>query len=263
MKETRQILIKGRVFTKQDIVAIWGKVNHEFLVSQKENHHSSIELTLNCADGTSYESDNSELLNDGDIIDLKKTEAVSIDYFDYELKKRISITLRHGDSSMLSFGSKLTVSGEERNWVAGMFDSLNTVIDAVRPQDFWLIKYKTLMLHVGAFGLGLAVYSLLDFLLYRHIQPTEAPSENVLALGNFLKENQIVLILIQICGIWLQGIFASYLIRDWVIKLWPSVEFDFGPEHKKIEKMKRQRLGIFLTIVIIPFVISLLFKYWN
>lgn len=262
MKETRQKLIKDRIFSKQDIIAIWEKVNHEYAASQK-NHRSSIELTLNCSDGTSYESDNSDLLNDGDIIDLKKTESASIDYLDHETKKRVSITLRHGASSNLFFGSKLTVSGEERNWVAGTFDSLSTVINAARPQDFWLIKHKTIMLNLGAIGIGIAVYALLDFLLLRHMQFTKEPSENVLAIRNFLKENKIILILLQISSFWLQGIFASIFIRDWVIKLWPSVEFDFGPEHERIEKMKRQRLGLFLTIIIIPFVISLLFKYWN
>lgn len=113
MKETREKEIRNKVFTKDNIRSFWREVNQEHQASQAQKNHSSIELTINCVDGTRYESEGSELLDEDDIIDLKKSKSINIDYHYYRLDRRISITLRHGD-----YGSSLIVSGKDRGWVA-------------------------------------------------------------------------------------------------------------------------------------------------
>jgi len=262
MKETREKEIKNKVFSKKDICAIWKKINDEYKSSKQSGNHTSFKLTINCEDGTRYESEDSDLLNDGGIIDLKKSESISFDYCDYELERRISITLRHGD-----YGSELVVTGKDRGWVAGVFDELDTVLNSLKPQESWLMRYKVLTLHLVALGVGFAIYSMFDLLWYRHITPLENPSKNILVIREFLQQNYLFNTLIDVFLFWLQGIFPALWLQEWILKLWPSVEFDFGPEHQKIEKMRRNRIGIILSIIILPFLINFIYnivvKFWN
>ena len=89
MKETRKKIIEDKIFTKSDICSIFKIVNSEYEYSKKAKNHSlsRLELNLNCQDGTNYESESDDLLNDGDIIDTKRCVSVSIRYNDYKLER--------------------------------------------------------------------------------------------------------------------------------------------------------------------------------
>jgi len=250
MKETRRKIIKDKIFTKDDIRNIYK------IVKEIHNNKSSLELELNCQDGSSYESESDDLLNDGDIVDTKRCASVNIEYHDYNLERRISIMLRHDDGI---YYNGLIVSGLDRNWVSGTFDRINTTIDSVKPQQHWFIRYKSIILHVSAFFFGLMFYRILCVLLYQHIEPIDTPSEIIKAIRDFLHKYPFVRHTILGTCFWLQGFFPVLYLRGWVLKLWPSVEFDFGPEHQKYEKNKRNRLGLFFSVIIIPLLISFIY----
>lgn len=140
-------------------------------------------------------------------------------------------------------------------------------MNALKPQEPWFFRHKTLFLHLLALGVGYAVYTILDILWYRHISPLENPSQNILAIREFLQQNHIFYVLIQAFLFWLQGIFPALWLQEWIFKLWPSVEFDFGPEHQKLEKLRRFRMGLILTVAIAPLLVNLIYdlvsSYWN
>lgn len=249
MKETRRKIIKDKIFTKDDIRNIYK------IVKEINNNKSSLELELNCQDGCSYESESDDLLNDGDIIDTKRCASVSIEYHNYDLERRISITLRHG----MDYGNEFIVSGLDRNWVSGIFDRINTTINSVKPQKHWFVQYQSIILHVSAFFFGLMFFRILDVLLFQHIEPTDTPSEIIKAIRDFFHKYPFVRHTILGTCFWFQGIFPVLILRGWVLKLWPSVEFDFGPEHQKSEKNKRNRLGLFFSVIIIPLLITFIY----
>lgn len=257
MKETRKKIIEDKIFTKSDICSIFKIVNSEYEYSKKAKNHSlsRLELNLNCQDGTNYESESDDLLNDGDIIDTKRCVSVSIRYNDYKLERRTSVTFEHGSD----YGNEFIVSGLDRNWVSGTFDRIDTTIDSVKPQKHWFIQYKSIILHVSAFFFGLMIYRILDILWYQHIEPINNPSEIIQAIRDFIYKYLFVLYTIQGIFFWLQGIFPVLYLRNWVLKLWPSIEFDFGPEHQKSEKNKRKRLGLFFFVIIVPLLISFIY----
>jgi hypothetical protein len=255
MKEIRRKIIEDKIFTKSDIRNIYKIVNSEYEYSKKAKNHSSLELELNCQDRTSYESESDDLLNDGDIIDTKRCVSVSIEYHDYNLERKISVTLKHGRD----YNNEFIVSGLDRNWVSGIFDRIDTTIDSVKPQKHWFIQYKSIILHVSAFFFGLMIYRILDILWYQHIESINTPSEIIQAIRDFIHKYLFVLYTIQGILFWLQGVFPVWYLRDWVLKLWPSVEFDFGPEHQKSEKNKRNRLELFFFVIIVPLLISFIY----
>jgi hypothetical protein len=188
-------------------------------------------MQINCDDWFSYESEIDDLIQEGDILDNKKCSQIRINYRDSKLERRISLELSHGNSN---YGNNLTVTGDDKNWVAGTFDSLNDIIDSAKPQEHWFMQYWNLILFLWV---AIICYSVTDI--------NQILTENILqVIWGYL-----ILILLSFVILW--------LLMGWVQKLWLSVEFDFGPEHKKIEKNRRYRIGLFFSIFIIPWVWTL------
>lgn len=246
MRETRDKKINNKVLSKDDIRRIWKIINEQYEYSKTQNNHSSLDLGFDCG-GIQYQSESSELLEDGDIIDLKKIESISIQYYDYKLNRRIDVALRNGN-----YGNNLIVKGDDRNWVAGIFDKFEVVLDAVRPQGHWFISYQTIIFHVVAIILGFVITSIMSIFI------TPDPKSNI--IRDFIYSNIFYVYIFKIIIFWIGGLVPSAIFIDWINKLWTNVEFDFGPEHKKLEKNKRIRLRIFIgfiiTSILIPIIIQ-------
>jgi hypothetical protein len=46
-------------------------------------------------------------------------------------------------------------------------------------------------------------------------------------------------------------------VTAWLLSLWPSVEFRFGLAHLRTEQLKRRRLILVATLIILPIVTNL------
>lgn len=259
MKETRQIVIKKKIFTKSDILNIGQILLNEYNSAQKKEHHSSVAFKLNCSDGTSYESESYELFENGSIIDIKKINSLEMSFSNYKLESYINFSITHGNE----YGNHLIVRGNDRNWVDGLFTRLKEIINSVKPQNHWILKYKTLILHLIALGVGVIIYSILNFLLYRHIQPIKNPSDTVQAIRTFFITNPFFVYLIDWFLRWFMGIPWAISIRSWLLNLWPVIEFDFGPEHMKVEKNRRFRIALIFSSVVIPIFLSILYDIFK
>jgi hypothetical protein len=254
MKETRRLYIKKKVFTKSDILNIGQILLSEYQSAQKAKNRSSITFQLNCVDGTSYESESTELFDNGSIIDLKRTGSLEMSFHDYELDRYIIISVTPGGGE---YGNHLIVRGDDRNWVDGVFTRSKEIVDSVKPQENWILKYKTLILHVSALGIGIIIYSVFNFVLDGLIEPIEIPSETVKAIQTFFKTYPLFLYLLVWFLKWCMGISLAPYLRGWLLNLWPEIEFDFGPEHMKVEKERRLRILIVFSTVVIPIVLAI------
>lgn len=262
MKETRRLDINKKIFTKTDILNIGKLFLREYTSTKEAENHSSISFQVNCFDGTSYESESIELFDDGGILDLKRINSLEISFQNYTLDRYMNISLVHGGSFNRH---NLLVRGNDQDWVNGIFTRLKEIIDSIKPQDNWIIKHKTLILHIIALGVGTILYSVLWLILYQHIEPIKNPSERVKTIRSFFKTYPFLPYLIMWFGIWLMGIGWAILIRRWLLNLWPDIEFDFGPEHMKVEKLRRLRISIVFSTAIIPIVLAIgydLLKYF-
>lgn len=250
MKETRRYNINKRIFQKSDIINIGKIFLNESVISKKNENHYSISFQLDCTDNTSYESENLGLFDEENIIDIKKTKTIGINYYDYELNRFMNITLANGKYRT----SILTINGDDQNWVNGIFTKIKELIDSAKPQDNWIIRHKTFILHLSALGIGIVIYSILDIIFY--IKPIENPSDNILNIRALLTSFPILKYAIVLPFKWMMGLGFAYNLRDWLLSLWPDIEFDFGPDHLKIEKNRRLRIYVFVITVVIPIIIS-------
>jgi len=262
LKETRRFYIKQKIFKKTDFLNI-GKIFHkEYNLAQKDNNNSSISFRVDCIDGTSYESESLELFDDGSILDQKKAKFIEISFHNYTLDQYMNISVVHGGG----YGDNLIIRGVDSTWVNGIFTRLKEIIDCLKPQDNFLIRHKTALLHIIALSIGKIFFLLISLALdYVHIEPIKNPSEILQKIRLFFATYPYFINLIEWFCSWLMGIGSAYAIRTWLLKLWPDIEFDLGPEHLKIEKLRRMRIAIVFSIGIIPFCISIIYdlvKYY-
>jgi hypothetical protein len=256
-KESRKLQIDWRVFSKTDVRRITQVLYSAYQTAKKSKHHSSISIRLYCQGGISYESDSLDILDDGGPLDIKKTETIQITFYDYEMERNIDISLREGNY----YGGELSIRGTDKNWVQGNFTRLQEIIDSVKPQDNVVLKYKDLVFHIIAFGVGSLVLLLVDFFIFRHL-PTpktiQISSDFLRSIILFVRANPLVSYLVWIFLVWLEGIFTfAYPVFNWLIELWPKIEFDFGPEHLNKHKLRRQRIWLVTSLVIIPIIINI------
>ncbi len=58
---------------------------------------------------------------------------------------------------------------------------------------------------------------------------------------------------------WLVGwAWRAGSLTRWILSSWPNIELDFGADHLKLEKQRRKRIYLLLTIVIVPITISVI-----
>lgn len=258
MKETRRLRIKDKVFAKADIRRIAQVLLDKYQSTQEGEedvyHLSSISVQLSCADDTSYESESIELFEDGGFIDIKKTDSIQMTFHNYALEQSIDFSIQHG-----GYRSSLIVRGNDKNWVNGTFTTLKEIVDSVKPQDNWILRHKTLFLHLIAIGTGSLIYLVLDALIYRHIQPIQNPSGFAKAVRDLLRAIPWLVYLIEWVLRWFMGIMnAAFPLRKWFLDLWPEIEFNFGPEHLNLEKARRERVWAVLLIIIFPVAIEII-----
>lgn len=261
MKETRRFEIKKKIFTKADLLNIGILFLNEYKFAQEVGNHSLLTFQIYCSDGTSYESKSIDIFDVGGILDLKRLISLEITFLNYNVGSFINISFIHGGGYRDCF----VVRGDDRYWVNGVFTRLREIIDSIKPQDNWVLRHKSLFLHLIALGIGTIINAVLGYILFQHIEPIKNPSRIVETIRSFIDSKPYIRYLINWFITWLMGIPWAPYISNWLLKLWPDIEFDFGPEHMKAEKLRRIRISIVLSIAIIPILVSAgydLFKYF-
>lgn len=255
MKEARRLEIRKKVLTKTNVLTLAYVFFHEYQSSSDLGNNCSISFQLACNDGTSYESDCLDLFEDGGVIDIKRSNSIDFTFHDHTLKHYISLTISHGGG----YRNNLTVQGFDSNWVNGVFTKIKEKIDSFKPQDNWLLNHEKFVLHSSALGIGAIVYFIVWLVVYRHLEPIKNPTGLLKDIKTIFLNNPWFFYVYPIFSYWIYGISWALQFRRWLFSLWPDIEFDFGPEHFKLEKTRRVRIYIFASLVIIPLLLSLIY----
>ncbi len=243
-KETISKEINNKVISKKDIRYLWGLIEDNY--KEITSEHKNKEIEISAFDNTRYESDGDHYIKDGDIIDQKKINSIELSFVDYRNDLRIRINLNSKLEEI-----KYNVSGQNSNWVLGVSNKIDNILNSTKPQNTFLKRYEFLIF-VSIFAYFL--YSL--FFLYRSLV-------DFINNYNFIGEAGLSALSYVLGSLFLFIIFPLSLdVIKKISKLWPSVEFDFGPEHEKKEKNFRNKIIFIIVNLLLPIIISLLLNYF-
>lgn len=257
--EKRTHKINFLVFTKNNIKMLFDFFLTNYETDQEDHSKKQtckLNYTLVCEDGTSYESDTIDLIENDMPINTKHIISIHMEYWNYTLDKNIDLDLYENSDR-----SYFRISGRDKNWVQGNFISFQEILNSVKPQVSFVQKYKKLITHLLAIGIGSLIFILLDIFIFRFTELIPNPSDNAIGLRNFLSLNPRLYYLLLIFSRWSIGIPYSFrIVDDWLLTLWPKIEFEFGPDHFKIYEKRRKRV-IAISGFIIPIIVDLLITF--
>jgi hypothetical protein len=253
IRETRLLLIENKVIKPSDIRTLARIVTDasEELKIPKSKQRFSFEIK---AHGLRlYESEDAELFEQDSILDSKQIFAITMLFADRETGSRIFISLEHGNSHG-DDRNYVSVGGTNSTWVSGVVHKLEEAISEFEKQTSWPRKWEVPLMVIAALGCGRAFDIAGGFILSHlfYIQPlTPRP--------HWADLMQPLIRSVRWATIFLIGLFPSFVLTKKLMELWPSVELRMGHEWAQVSKTRRDRLWLFVTIGVLPLLLSLLY----
>lgn len=238
MKETRFSQIQYKIFTIESVKQIALVFQKEYKKSKKKSS-SRLEFSVSCLDGSQYESEDASIFNDDSSIQSKRVISIELVFNDFTDDRNIRLRIENGNYYSMN---NLVVSGKNNTWVNGTINTLQEIIDGIRPQATFIYKNKKFITITLSFLIGFIIFSLFEIIV-RFL--SAQPFINPLKLA---KEDFISVLFFSV-----SGYFFTFIIFDWFYRLWPKVEIQIGPEHTFNEHNKRKALWSIIVLLILPF----------
>lgn len=257
IKESKSFSFGSKILKLEDVYEIAQILNTEYSEAKSEESYCTINFTVICENGTSYESSDINIFSPKSIINSKKPSTIQLWFSNYDSDKRIRISFRKEYDSKYSENS-VFVEGYDSNWVNGVLGRILERIESIEPQN----PNKKLYLNLIYFASAVLIGRIFTFIVL--LLPFDKPDESkmiatTLLIRNFVHTNaftyNFTLYLLGFCF----GIFPAFFIRDYFGKLWPYLEFQIGPIHELDESRKRAKLRNLITLIIIPLILAILY----
>jgi hypothetical protein len=252
MKRTRSKPISDVVLSKADLAHLFALLQRQ--AADDGDAGFSPTVTIVSDDGTITETDDPTIFDD-DIVDHRKSRRIELRYSDH-LARRISVILEEEERGSWR-KSAFTVSGDEAAWVDARFAELERLLAAVRPQSKLVARLRWVIVIPAAIAIA---YSW-TIVLSRDVQlllPAAAGGPPLSLISRFFGEHRLLLYQIFLILFALPWLVLAHSLVGWVERLWPAVEFDFGPEHKRRRRKVRFRLAVIATLLVLPIFIALI-----
>jgi hypothetical protein len=239
--------ITEKIFTKSDVLTFIELIKQVYSESTFPSKKYSI--LLDCAGGESHNFESE--FDKEDLFDSKKIYRISMRFTSYSSDHSISINLSQGARYS---HSSYSVSGFD-DWVDLWISKIEQRLVPVKPQNTYFKTNLSLIHTVISFFIGSILFYSLAPLFGFDVFNTSF---------NIGSSNDIFLsIILRIAISWLIGVWASlffwFNMKEYILSLWPSTEFDFGPSHFKEYVVRRNVISAFVTAIIIPVLLQLLF----
>lgn len=254
MKQTRSIKISDKVFTGEDLRRIAKIFDKQKTLAAKSGHTDLITYTVVFSDDTTFESDSPELFDDESLIAPARPVAVRMSFYNLTLKRHLALSMNHGN--LTHFTNEGEVSAGEPAWLGENFLALKEALDKVAPQSFWFRRHPFVLMNLLALGLGSIGNLIIDIAM--HIFFPHGPPWTIKNPGAWAPYKPLLHTLDWFM-LWVLGnIMGAGSVGHWLLSLWPSIEFDFGLDHLKIERVKRKRLIAVGALIVLPIMTSLI-----
>jgi len=261
MKISRKFKIEGRVITTEDIKRLVNILEKEYSELAPKSRHIRLLFKGSTEDGIIFES---EIPNDflsAELMQTKRTISFDCSLIDFTNDLSIYISLEHGNS--IYSGNSVSVQGTDANWVNALQTRIKESFDAALPQNSFLLKNKTYIEILFAFGIGRLYAYVLQLILFPFISVPDSFVKNpptwLFSLAIFFNNHRLLFTLFDYLIYFPAGWFGSSYLISKAKDLWPSIEFQIGPTHTYIEKKRRNLIYAFYSLGILPLLISIIY----
>jgi hypothetical protein len=242
--------INNTIFTKDDILRLIDFVYSEW--KNSKSLHKSFNITLNSEDNETLDFVDQEI--EQLALDENKIVKINISFIDYrDDQNNIQISLKQGNTYYEY--SEYKLSSCNSMWLNDSRARLKKIFESFTPQNtFFSNSRKTIYFLLPSF-FGVFLFRLILIIYKPGRIDYQIFDAHPLAMYSW-----VVFFIYSLGGM---VFFLSLpVLKKYVFDLWPSIEFDFGPEHKKNQKKRRKTMAYIFTSIAIPFaflILSLLF----
>ncbi len=225
-----------------------------------KRHSTTFEATFYHLPKTRVELNGDHEIDD-DLLTLAKTDQIQLTFYSFIRDvgvEKIVINISEGDSTG-EYSNSISVSGPSREWVNGTFVALQDILKSFPPQKtIYFNGHRRKVAHAAvALVFGYYIIQFLVFILGSNSTPSASPDPKLIL---FIREYAAARYLLYATFMYLVGAWPAQILLEWLFKIWPRVEFDFGPEHLRTHKNARLKLMVAFTIVGGPLIYDVL-KY--
>ena len=232
--ESRELKIRDRTLTLEDIKKLAKVVIDEYESRKLLDSSARVKFSITCDDGSIFESRDADFFEDP-VISSKRVIAIKMTYS--AIQEDLKIQIEH-DASDFPGGIKensVHVEGDDSKWVNSILKKMGEIIDGFKPQKSFIKQHRRFSEVLLAINIGVIAIRLYSLLIPI---PQSSLSVSLPPLLIFILNTPLKHIL-NYFAYWIFGImFAKILMLD-LIKLWPTVELQLGPDHKLLEKQRR------------------------
>ena len=262
MKQTRKIIISEKVFTEEDLQRIGRVFEKQMLLSKESGDNTTIKYEVKFSDNTTIESDSLDIFTDESLSASARPVEIRMSFFNHIRSRHLFFSVGQGDSI---WGNSAEISGSELDWLGETFLAIKESLDCVKPQEFWLRRHQVLLVNLIALGigtLGMLFAELLATLLHSVPElselikplPPDSPWRHV------FQSSRLMFYIFGWVWRWAAGFaWGAFGVRRWLLKMWPSIEFEFGLLHLRTEQIQRKRLLTVIALIVLPILMSLLY----
>jgi len=252
--ESRNVKIAGRIITLDRVRRIASVVWERYKAMEAEEKHCRIVFRAACFDDSDFESADIDIFSDDSVLVSKRVSEVTIRYSAYEDDETIDISLAHGSYEHRNY---VRVSGTDSAWVNGVVKKIEDEIAAFQPQNRFLVEYRGALHIVFALSIGSIYFFLIDSIPSNPVE--SEPPAWLKELATNIKNSVLLGYGIKYAFSYLVGIWPALFLMDKLESLWPSIEFQIGPEHTFIEKKRRLWISSAILLGVIPVVTSIVY----
>jgi hypothetical protein len=267
-REMRKISIDNKIFTKDDVISLiklFIKRSNEILKKSKEAKREELikkewkqsdfdELDFECSrssfeftysDRSIYRGSLDQNLDEDAIFSNKKIIEIDLIFSEPVSESRFRVRIKHADSS----SSYASVEGRDSAWVNDTKTIVEDFLSSCRNQSSFVRKYHISIISLTILTLDFFLLNLIElFISFKLVFPK--------IMHSWFSKDLIYFIII----LTLISATPAVYIYGWLNKLFPGIEIQIGKDFQQAEKLKRFKLWLIVSSVIIPTVISFLLR---
>lgn len=254
--------INQKIFNKNDLLRLSNFIFHEYKKSKSE--HKKFNISINCENNESYEFANNNLMKDESVLDFKRILHLNFSFIDYRNNKKINISISQGNSD---WNNNYIVEGDMEDWVNSTNQKLQDILASIKPQNTIFMKSKKILFHILSITFGVLFVKVLVILLVKFdykSDNTDLSNPFIFLIDKLVNTFPFFKDILAILISWTVGAFLLFpfwnKIEKYLEALWPSIEFDFGPEHKRYSKNKRKAIAVIISLIVIPYILPYILK---